>query len=49
VQSALALTPELAHDVAIGDDGDEREREYRTAYKEQEEASPEPALQRCRS
>jgi hypothetical protein len=35
--------------VAIGNDGDEREREYRTAYKQQEETSPESALQRCRS
>jgi hypothetical protein len=49
IESALALSPELAGDMAVGECRDEGDGQHRTAYEEQEEPSPEPALQWCGS
>ncbi|TMC59772.1 MAG: hypothetical protein E6J17_10715 [Chloroflexi bacterium] len=48
VQPALALAPELARHVPVGHGGDDGDRDHSAAHKKQEEAAPEPALQRCR-
>ena len=49
LQPSLALAPKLAGDVAVGERRDEGDRNHGAAHEEQEEPSPEPALQRCRS
>ena len=49
VQPALGLASELTGDVAVGDRRDDRHRKQRASDEQQEEAAPEPALQRCRS
>ena len=49
LQPALALASELTRDVAVRERCDEGDRQHRAAHEKQEEPSPEPALQRCRS
>ena len=48
MQPALTLTAQLAGHVTVGDGRDHGNRQDRAPHEEQEESSPEPALQRRR-
>jgi hypothetical protein len=49
MQAALCLAPELAGDVAVGDAGDDCDWKKGASDEQEQEATPEPALQWCRS
>ena len=49
LQPPLGLAPELPSHVAVRDNRNDRDGQHRAAHEQQEEPSPEPAVQGCRS